>query len=111
MNAKHSGVFSTSSNQESNFGPGYGTQKETDKYEKYASYKEELPFLINRSSILPSKLKQLKQLENLKKQEKLKNDGMLQITESGCETGKISESSHSHRNFLQDALKSIEVDL
>ena len=111
MNAKHSGVFSKTSNLESNFGSGYGTQNVTDKYEKYASYKEELPYLINRSSVLPSKLKQLKYLENLKKQEKSKNTEMSESNDSGSEIKYKSESSHNHRNFLQNALKTIELDL
>jgi hypothetical protein len=103
-------VFSASTNLEANFGLGFGTQKETDKYEKYASYKEELPYLINRSSVLPSKLKHLKHLEKLKKQEKMKNK-MIESDGNSSEMMTKSESSHSHRNFLQDALKSIEVDL
>lgn len=111
MNAKHSGAFSTTSNSESNFGSGFGTQNETDKYEKYASYKEELPYLINRSSVLPSKLKQLKYLENLKKQEKSRNSEMSESNNTGSEVGNKSESSNNHRNFLQNALKTIELDL
>jgi hypothetical protein len=102
-------VFSTLTNLEANFGLGFGTQKETEKYEKYSSYKEELPYLINRSSVLPSKLKHLKHLEKLKKQEKMKNNKMIESNENSSEMK--FESSHSHRNFLQDALKSIEIDL
>lgn len=84
------------------FGTRYGKQSSTDQYEKYSSYKEEIPYLINRyNNSTPKKGKKTDS-------SKLKKNGNSLSMKDNL---KISDSSHTHRDFLQNALKSIESDL
>ena len=83
------------------FGSTYGDQSDKQPYVKYSSYDEELPYLINRTVILPSKVKQMKQSARRTLSDSRDLSGV----------SKHSESSNTHRDFLQKALKSIEVDL
>lgn len=88
------------------YGSRYGKHFETPGYDQYSAYKEEIPYLMKRTAVLPMKKKLLK---------KLRTTDLLDVKKSETPTGsedilKGSLSSHVHRDFLEKALKSIEAD-
>jgi len=109
---------------------GYGKQS-TDKFSALASYKEELPYLIRGQHILPSKLKQQREVEKMKKKEDrraaaqrqallMSLSGGMSSSASGGPGGPGSVpatltgskgSSDTHRAFLHGALQSIEEEI
>ena len=127
MTTQQSGVRMTKSSAKSEglFSESYGKQS-SDKFEPLAAYREELPYLIKGMHILPSKLKEARELEILKKNEErrmaTKRKQLLQSiagvpSTTSTTTQHINSVSGSkstsdvHKAFLVNALKSIESEI
>ena len=89
------------------YGSRYGKHSEVPGYEQYSAYKEEIPYLLNRAAVLPSKIKLLKNLRKLDLSDVKKSE----ISPGSEDILNGTLSSNVHRDFLERALKSIEADL
>ena len=87
------------------YGSSYGKHFETPGYDQYSAYKEEIPYLMNRAAVLPSKIKLLKKLRTMDLSDVKKSD----MPAGSEDVLKGTLSSHVHRDFLEKALKSIEA--
>lgn len=128
---QQSGVLMSkaASSSESIFGVKYGKQK-GDKYSKFSVYGVEQPYAIGGSLILPSKLPELRKTERARKiakQRKLEFELAKNVTrksttnvEEGVGVNLTGESepilsemsaADRHRDFLANALKSLENEV
>lgn len=85
------------------FGLEYGLQK-GDKYDKYASYKQEIPYTINGMTIRPSKLKKLQKSMSFVRRDNKSPGGTAILSGKGG----VDSAVVDHADFLDSTLASIE---